>query len=95
MPKAPELSRFWRLRFENLAGLPQTPNMECPRVTYDFSEAVPAFSSPLRVQIRKVETSVTRCPNGAAGRVVFGVKKCIKRSRDPSIASDAPGPVLG
>ena len=43
MPKAPELSRISRCRFKNLAGDPQTPNMECPRVTYDSSEAVPAF----------------------------------------------------
>ena len=27
--------------------------------------------------------------------MLFGVTKCIKRSRDPSIASDALGPVLG
>ena len=43
LPKAPELSWFSRLRFKNLAGAPQTPKMECPRVTYDSSEAVPAF----------------------------------------------------
>ncbi len=43
MPKAPELSRISRCRFKNLAGDPQTPNMECPRVTYDSSEAVPPF----------------------------------------------------
>ena len=70
MPKAPELSRFSRLRFENLAGLPQRPNMECPRVTYDSSGPVPAFWSSLRVQIRKVETSVTRCPNVAAASLL-------------------------
>ena len=43
VPKAPELSRIWRCRFKNLAEDPQTPEMEGPRVTYDSSEAVPAF----------------------------------------------------
>ena len=42
LPKAPELSRISRLRFKKLAGLPQTPKVEGPRVTYDSSEAVPA-----------------------------------------------------
>ena len=43
VPKAPELSRISRWRFKNLAGTPETPEVEGPRVTYDSSEAVPAF----------------------------------------------------
>ena len=43
MSKAPELSRFSRWRFEDLARDLQTPKVEGPRVTCDSSEAVPAF----------------------------------------------------
>ena len=64
LPKAPELSRISRCRFKNLVD-PQTPEVEGPRVTYDSSEAVPAFQSSLRVQIRKVETSIMKVLNGA------------------------------
>jgi hypothetical protein len=56
--------------------------MECPRVTYDSSEAVPAFQSSLRLQIRKVETSVTRVRNGAAA--------CFLRARNVSNALGTP-----
>ena len=43
LPKAPELARISRLRFKDLAGDPPTPEVDSPRVSYDSSEAVPAF----------------------------------------------------
>ncbi len=81
-PKAQELSRIWRLRFKNLAGDPQTPEVGHPRVTYDSSEAVPAFQSSFRVQIRQVETSVRVVPNGADA--------CLLRARNVSNALETP-----